>query len=105
HVARFAAGVSRLAGRELQLLDRFIGDGSGDRLAADIDLHVRGGRALLHLDDPSFEPVASTDLHVTSPRGGGVTPPVHWHWGRTIPARSSCNPRSPSGPRARRASR
>src|SRR5262249_30030180 len=87
HVARLDHGVGWLTGRELQLFDRFVGDGSGDRLAANIDLPVRGGRALLHLDDPAFESVASTDLHGTSPRGGGITPQAHWHWGRTIPAR------------------
>src|SRR5262249_58069015 len=87
HVARLDDRVGWLAGRELQLFDRFVGDGSGDCLATDIDLHVRGGRALLNLDDPALEPVASADLHGTSPRGGGITPPAHWRWGRTIPAR------------------
>src|SRR5262245_66608154 len=87
HVACLDHGVGWLAGRELQLVDGFIGDGSGDRLAADVDLHVRGGRAFLHLDDPAFQSVASTDLHGTSPRGGNITPPAHWYWGRTTPAR------------------
>src|SRR5262249_54107933 len=87
HVARLDHGVGWLAGRELQLFDRFVGDGSGDSLAADIDLHVRGGRALLHLDDPTLEPVARRDLHDPSPQIADITPPAHWHWGRTIPAR------------------
>src|SRR5262249_52149786 len=37
-------------------------------------------------------------------RRTSIMPPVHWHWGKTTPARGSCNPQSPFALRAKRAS-
>src|SRR5579859_2908541 len=51
-------------GLDAQLVHRLVGDRGGDDLAvADIDADVRGGRALLYVDDDAFELVTCTDAH------------------------------------------
>jgi hypothetical protein len=52
------------AGLDAEFVDGFVGDGRGDDLAvADIDADMRGGRALLDLDDGTLDLVACTDAH------------------------------------------
>src|SRR5437879_1422542 len=58
HDSRLAAGL------DAEVVDRLVGDGGGDDLAAsDIDADMRRGCALLHFDDCTLDLVACTDAH------------------------------------------
>src|SRR5262245_6108611 len=56
-------GVSGLALFQLQLVDRFIGDGGCDGLPANIDTDMGRGGAFLDIDDLSLELVARAEFH------------------------------------------
>src|SRR5215510_16099081 len=63
HVRGLDDRICRLAGRQLELVDRLVGDGRRHDRSSDVDANVRRGLALLHLDDLAFENVARTELH------------------------------------------
>src|SRR6185312_1096389 len=70
HAARLDHRIGRFAGREAELVGRFVGDRGGEDLPADVDADMRGCRALLHLDDASFELIARAELHDLHSRCG-----------------------------------
>ncbi len=62
-VARLDHRISGHAGGELEFVDGLVGDRRGDNGAADVDLHMRRGGALLHFRDFAFEAIARAELH------------------------------------------
>src|SRR5262249_37739830 len=62
-VRRLDDGIGLLADLEAELVDRLVGDRGGDHGAVHIQPDMRGGGALLDLDDPALEPVPGADLH------------------------------------------
>jgi hypothetical protein len=61
HVRRLDDGVDLVADLKPEIVDGLIGDGGGDDGAVDIDANMRGGRALLDVDDLAGERVAGGD--------------------------------------------
>ena len=51
HVRRLDDGVNLVADLEAEIVDSLVGDGGGDDGAVDVDANMRGGRALLDVDD------------------------------------------------------
>jgi hypothetical protein len=63
HVRGFDDRDRRLAFCEFQLIDRLIGDRSGQDSTPNIDAHMGGCRALHHLDHGSLELIARAEPH------------------------------------------
>src|SRR5262249_25681879 len=68
-VGRLDDGVGVLPLGELELLDGLVGDGRGDDLSADVNLHMRGRGTLGDLDNLALDDIAGAELHLCSPCG------------------------------------
>src|SRR5262245_45407980 len=72
HVGSLDHGPRRVPHGQTEVVDGFVRDGGHDDEAVpEVDPHVGSGGALLHLDDPSLELIASTELHGFAFSSGG----------------------------------